>query len=272
MITEIKKIITNRKNLTNCFQYYDEILKWIENNQAHVHKVDNCVFLFLKLTNFYKFYYFIENYTDILFANDFLVFYSKKYKISMEFTTKSDKDLTIINNLVDQINFTYYSEFARLISGKNNLKKEKEKENKSFQLAENKDINNLLKTMNKEFDPIIDDIPSEEELISLINSKSIILKYHENKLIFIQIFEYKSGALYSRMTWILKKFRKPKYTIDIYSEIDSYLEYLNIENQDLRAYYWVDITNRNFLIGQKLGSKPDGLRCVTYLYNKQVNK
>ena len=25
-----------------------------------------------------------------------------------------------------------------------------------------------------------------------------------------------------------------------------------------------DITNRNFLIGQKLGSKPDGLRCITY--------
>ena len=78
-----------------------------------------------------------------------------------------------------------------------------------------------------------------------------------------QITSY--GRIYNK---VLKKFRKPKYTIDIYSEIDSYLESLNIGNKGIRAYYWVDITNRNFLIGQKLGSKPDGLRCITFLYNK----
>ena len=269
-IDEIKKIIINRKNLSNCFRYYNDILEWIEKDQAYVHKVNNCVFLFLKSNKFYKFYYFIEKYSDIKLANEFLIVYAEKHQISMEFTTKSDKDLVKVNSLADEINFTYYSEFARLISGENNLKKEKEKEKekKYFQLAENKDISNLLETMHEEFDSIIDNIPSEEELISLIKNKSIILKYYENKLIFIQIFEYKVGALYSRMTWILKKFRKPKYTIDMYSEIDSYLEYLDIRNQNIRAYYWVDITNRNFLIGQKLGSKPDGLRCITYLYNK----
>ena len=203
-----------------------------------------------------------------MLANDFLMTYSKNYSISMEITTKDTKNLEIINSFAKELNFDYYSEFARLISGQNNLKKDDKDNKDNFLLAEKKDIKNLLETMNKEFDPIIDDIPSEEELISLIDNKSIIIKYIEEELIFIQIFEYKFGSLYSRMTWIMKNFRKPKYTIDIYNEIDSYLDYLDINNKNIRAYYWVDVTNKNFLIGQKLGSKPDGLRCITFLYNK----
>lgn len=273
-INEIKRIIINRNKLTNCFQYYNEILSWIENDQAYFRKVNNCLFLLLRTNKFCKFYYFIEEYSNIILANDFLTTYAKNHPISMEFTTKDNKDLVDISTFADKLNFTYYSEFARLVSGENNLKKEKEKEKEKeyFLLAENKDINSLLETMHQEFDSIIDNIPSEEELIYLIEKKSIIIKYYENKLIFIQIFEYKLGSLYSRMTWILKKFRKPKYTIDMYSEIDSYLEYLKIENKNIRAYYWVDVTNKNFLIGQKLGSKPDGLRCITFLYNRLINK
>ncbi|MDN5064720.1 hypothetical protein [Aliarcobacter butzleri] len=268
-INEIKEIITNRKKLTNSFNYYNEVLNWIKNEEAYVVKINNCVFLLLKKNKFCKFYYFIDEYSNMMLANDFLMTYSKNYLISMEITTKDTKNLEIINSFAKELNFDYYSEFARLISGQNNLKdKDKDKDKDNFLLAEKKDIKNLLETMNKEFDPIIDDIPSEEELISLIDNKSIIIKYIEEELIFIQIFEYKFGSLYSRMTWIMKKFRKPKYTIDIYNEIDSYLDYLDINNKNIRAYYWVDVTNKNFLIGQKLGSKPDGLRCITFLYNK----
>lgn len=110
--------------------------------------------------------------------------------------------------------------------------KDKDKIKNDFLLAKEEDINILLETMYQEFDPIIDDIPSEKELMTLIKNKSIIIKYEQNKLIFIQIFEYKFSSLYSRMTYF-KKFRKPKYTIDIYSEIDSYLESLNIGNKGI---------------------------------------
>lgn len=267
---EIKSILSNRKNLTNSFNYYNEIINWIESNQAYFQIINNCLFLLLKKDKFCKFYYFIEKYSDVILANDFLLTHSKEHKISMEITTKEPKSLEIISSFAKELNFSYYSEFARLISGENNLKKDKDKDKikNDFLLAKEEDINILLETMYQEFDPIIDDIPSEKELMTLIKNKSIIIKYEQNKLIFIQIFEYKFSSLYSRMTWISKKFRKPKYTIDIYSEIDSYLESLNIGNKGIRAYYWVDITNRNFLIGQKLGSKPDGLRCITFLYNK----
>ena len=269
-MNEIKSILSNRKKLTNSFNYYNEIINWIETNQAYIKIINNCLFLLLKKDKFCKFYYFIENYSDMILANDFLLTYSKENKISMEITTKEPKLLETISSFAKELNFSYYSEFARLIYDENNLKKEKEKEKRKndFLLAKQEDINILLETMYREFDPIIDDIPSEQELISLINSKSIIIKYMQGKLIFIQIFEYKFSSLYSRMTWISKEFRKPKYTIDIYSEIDSYLEYLDIKNKNIRPYYWVDVTNKNFLIGQKLGSKTDGLRCVTFLYNK----
>ncbi|MFW0696962.1 hypothetical protein ACN09X_11335, partial [Aliarcobacter butzleri] len=82
----------------------------------------------------------------------------------------------------------------------------------------------------KEFDILKDDIPTEEELLKLISNKSIVIKTLDNQIVLIQIYEYLKGALYSRMTWIKKEYRKPKYTIDIHKSIDSYLQDLNIEN------------------------------------------
>ena len=54
--------------------------------------------------------------------------------------------------------------------------------------------------------------------------------------------------------------------------MDKYLEDLNITNPNIRSYYWVDITNKNYLIGKKLGAKEDGLSCTTFLFNNCLFK
>lgn len=42
---EIKSILSNRKNLTNSFNYYNEIINWIESNQVYFQIINNCLFL-----------------------------------------------------------------------------------------------------------------------------------------------------------------------------------------------------------------------------------
>ncbi len=265
---KIKSLVSNRKLITNCFAFCKDILKWKEESRAYFYEIEGNLFIFLKANGFYKFYYFVNAYVDISFAKSVLDKHFKEKNISLEFTTKHRKNLDVVSNALQNVGFVFYSEFARLVSGQSNISIEDEKI--SFQLAQEKDINALIETMHREFDPIIDDIPTKEELKLLIKSESIILRYKENKLIFIQIFQRKKGVLYSRMTWIEKKYRKPRYSVAIYNEIDAYLEYLNISNEShIRAYYWVDVSNKNFKIGQKLGSKPDGLTCTTFVYQNK---
>lgn len=51
----------------------------------------------------------------MILANDFLLTHSKEHKISMEITNKEPKSLEIISFFAKKLNFSYYSEFARLI-------------------------------------------------------------------------------------------------------------------------------------------------------------
>lgn len=267
----IKHIIFNRKHKTNCFIFPTEILKLKEKNILTIYLIKNNVFIFYKANGFYKFYYFVEEYRDIQLAKELLDTYSISNIISLEFTTKHNKNIDKISQAITLLDFNFYRKFVRLLSGTNNLKINTSVENEvQYELANLSDICNLVKIMHQEFDPIIDDIPTEKELEILINNKSVMIKRYENKIIMIQIFEYKTGYLYSRMTWIEKKFRKPRYTVEIYNGIDTYIKELNITSPEkIRAYYWLDEKSKNFLIGKKLGSIEDGLSCTSFIYKNR---
>lgn len=123
--------------------------------------------------------------------------------------------------------------------------------------------------MNKEFDKIKDNIPSEDELLELINKKAILIRKIEDEIIYIQIYEYSKSVLYSRMTWIKKEFRKPKYTVEFYNGEDAYVKQLNIPtNAKIRSYFWVDTSIKNYDITLKLGAILDGLTSNIFVYKK----
>ncbi len=122
--------------------------------------------------------------------------------------------------------------------------------------------------MHKEFDKIKDDIPTEDELLELIDKKSILIRKIENQIVYIQIYEYSYGILYSRMTWIKKEYRKPKYTIEFYNAHSAYIEQLNIQNKQIRCYFWVDTSIKNYKIALKLGATLDGLTSNIFVYKK----
>lgn len=269
-IEEIKKIISSRRNITNCFAFYNEILDWIENDKADIYLRNDCVFLFYKIHDFYKFYYYVSDFKEIVLSKDLLNEYRKKGTLSLEFTTKNEKNRNKVSYSILPIGFSFYKEYARVISGNSAFKKVegKDVEEVPYELASLNDKKELLEIMHKEFDIITDYLPSEAELTELINNKSIVIKQLDKQIIFIQIYEYNKGTLYSRMTWIDKKYRKPKYTIDFYRCLDTYLKDLNIQNwRKVRSYGWIDKGNKNYKINLKFGAQPDGVTCTIFLYN-----
>jgi hypothetical protein len=271
-INEIKNIISSRRKKTNCFSFYNEIISWIENSQADLYLIEDCVFIFYEANGFYKFYYYVDKFEKISLSKNLLNKYKSQNKVSLEFTTKNGKDIEELTNAITFIGFNFYAEIVRIIQGQNTFTVE-EKISKTqspmyYELATLDDKNELLGIMHREFDVLKDDIPTEEELIKLIYNKSIVVKHIDNKIILIQIYEYSKGALYSRMTWIEKSYRKPKYTVDLYKGLDEYLYDLNIESyKNLRSYGWIDKNNKNLKINLKFGAQLDGVTCTIFLYD-----
>lgn len=270
-IEEIKNIISSRKKKTNCFSFYNEVMEWIESNKADVYIIGDNLFLFLKTHGFYKFYYYVNSFDEISLCKHLLEEYKCKNSVSLEFTTKNGLYIDELTSIFTNIGFVFYKEYARVISGASAFesKKEEEKEIVNYELATLEDINELFEIMYKEFDVISDYLPTTEDIVNLINNKSIIIKKLDDKIVFIQIYEYSKGALYSRMTWVDKKYRKPKYTIDFYKSLNEYLKQLNIKNwEKLRSYGWIDKNNKNFKINLKFGAQLDGVTCTIFLYDE----
>lgn len=266
-IEEIKSIINSRIKKTNCFSFFNEICDWIEKNKADFYLVDNSIFVFFKANGFYKFYYWVENFEDIKLAKTLLDQYRNKSEISLEFTTKNNRFLEEIKEQISSISFEFYAEYIRLLSPKDNKLNEDHQEF-NFELATSIDKNELLTIMHQEFDKIKDDIPTEEELLEAIDKKYILIKKIENEIVYIQIYEYTYGVLYGKMRWIKKEFRKPKYTVDFFNSDASYINHLNIEHKNIRGYFWVDSSIKQYKLTLKLGAIPDGLTSNIFVYKK----
>lgn len=263
-IEKAKEIISSRKKKTNCFSFYNEILNWMEEDKVDIHLIDNNLFLFLKNQGFYKLYYYVDDFEQISLCKEILQEYQLKENISLEFTTKNDINKEEITRIAEKTGFEFYKEYARVISAPASFKSTT---TKTAFLASLEDKQELLDIMYREFDVITDYLPSEKELIDLIEKKSIIIQKIDNEIVFIQIYEYQKGTLYSRMTWIAKKYRKPKFTIDFYEDMNAYLEQLNIEDwSKIRSFGWIDKANKNFKINLKFGAKTDGTTCTIFLY------
>lgn len=263
-IEKAKEIISSRRKKTNCFSFYNEILNWIEEDKVDIHLINNNLFLFLKNQGFYKLYYYVDDFNQISLCKDLLEKYQLKSDISLEFTTKNDINKEEVTKIVEETGFEFYKEYARVISAPATFKPTTAK---TDFLASIEDKEELLEIMYKEFDVITDYLPTEKELIDLIKKKSIIIQKINNQIVFIQIYEYQKGTLYSRMTWIAKEYRKPKFTIGFYEYMYVYLEQLKIEDwSKIRTFGWIDKANKNFKINLKFGAKTDGTTCTIFLY------
>lgn len=268
VIEKIKNIISSRTKKTNCFSFYNKICDWIEKDMAYFYLVDSCLFILYKANGFYKFYYYVDDFESIKLAKNLLDEYREESEISLEFTTKHNKFLQDIKEQIYSIGFEFYAEYVRLISSKENKLNQNEQSN--FELATSIDKKELLDIMHREFDKIKDDIPTDKELQELIDKESILIKKVENEIVYIQIYEYFNGVLYGKMRWIKKEFRKPKYTVEFFSGDASYIKKLNIKNKNIREYFWVDTSIKQYKLSLKLGAIPDGISSNIFVYKNKL--
>ena len=260
----IKEIVLSREKRTNSFKFYDEIFRWIDEGKADFYLTDGNVFVFYKADGFYKFYYYVDKLADIKLAKNLLDSYAKSGKISLEFTTKNNLFLDELGSAAQAVGFEFYAEYARVNSGINKLSTDDPIE--GYRAATHGDADELYHIMNREFDKLKDDIPDKDELASLIDSNSVLIKKVDGEIIYIQIFEYSINRLYSRMTWIDKKYRKPKYTIEYFNANNKFIKELGVRDENKRSYCWVDTSNKNFKIILKTDGKLDGLTNNIFIY------
>lgn len=267
----IEDILKSRKKQTNCFNFYTEVLEWVKNKEATLYIINDNLYVFYKTNGNYKFYYYVDTLADIKDALVLLNKYKIKSNVSLSFTTKNEKGIKNFKEITELLGFEFYKEYARVISGPSAYKSKENKEYYTLATQDNK--KELLEIIYKEFDVITDYLPSEKELLELIENKSILINKIDEKIIFIQIYEYKKGTLYSRMTWVDKKYRKPKYTIDLYAGLDAYIKDLNIKSsKNLRSYGWIDKANKNYKINIKFGAQPDGITSSIFLFKGKKNE
>lgn len=261
----IKDIVSSRTKRTNSFKFYDEICRWIDEEKADFYLIEGNVFAFYKADGFYKFYYYVDKFSDIKLAKNLLDSYAKSGQISLEFTTKNNLFLDEAQSAAQASGFEFYAEYVRINSGINKLSTDDPIE-EEYCLAIHSDADELCRIMNREFDKLKDDIPSKDELASLIDNNSVLIKKVGGEIIYIQIYEYSINRLYSRMTWIDKRYRKPKYTVEYFNANEKFIKGLGVRQKNIRAYFWVDTSNKNFKIMLKTGAKPDGLTNNIFIY------
>lgn len=269
-LDEVKSIITNRRKKTNCFSVFRSVLDWVSCGDAEAYVVDNNLFLFHRHEGFYKFYYYVDDFIDIKKSKNILDEFGESSVISLGFATKDGSGLSDLTHSLLPLGFSFYKEYARIITGPSAYESKPEKKGARgyYELASSSDLDEILTILYSHFDIITDELPTRQDLSDLIDDGSVIVRQIEGRIVFIQIYEYSKGVLYSRTTWIEKKFRKPKYVIDFYRGLDEYLSHLDIgENKNLRSYGWVDTANRNFKVNLQSGAVTDGLRCTYFLYS-----
>jgi hypothetical protein len=269
-LESIKKILSSRPPKTNCFLFFNEICVLMDTHKADFYlKDENSVFMFLNTNGFFKFYYFVNNFKDIALAKPLLDEYYKKSDVSLEFITKNDRFLEELKEAIYPIGFKFYAEFARFSDSKTcNIVDRNNTYLEFFQIATPSDADEILTIMYREFDKIKDDIMTKDELLNLIKDQTVLIRKSHDKIIFINIYQLMQNALYSRMSWIDKNFRKPDFAVEIYSAADMFVKIIT-KNETIRHYYWINKMGKAFKIAQVRDIKPDGLTNNIFIYKSK---
>lgn len=122
------------------------------------------------------------------------------------------------------------------------------------------------------FDKLKDNIVDVTELKQLVDKGGVFIKKVDGKIIFIQIYEFSKNTVYSRMTWVDKMFRKPKYYVDLSYVIYRFLKDRFTDLDCLREYFWINKAIKNYKIALKRGVELDGLSDYIFVYDSTLSK
>ena len=269
-LENIKKILSSRPPKTNCFLFFNEICELMDTHKADFYlKDENSVFMFLNTNGYFKFYYFVNNFKDIALAKPLLDEYHKINDVSLDFITKNDRFLEELKEAIYPIGFKFYAEFARFSDTKSSILVDNNIDYfKLLKFAEPSDAEEILEIMHSEFDKLKDDMTTRDELLKLIENGTVLIKKELGKIIYINIYQLTQNALYSRLAWIDKNFRKPKFAVEIYSAADAFIQNI-IKDKHIRYYYWMNKESKVYKMSKLQNVPTDGLTNNIFIYKSK---
>ena len=243
------KIFVNRPKYTNLFVNYADFNLMLDHCDFFTR--NNSIFIIKKDTNFYRFYYFINEYKDLNNLDDFFGLYKKP--IVLEIVTKNNIDI----HLYKEIGFLSYKIYSRYV------KKEIHKDFDTILLACINDIEYIKEIIDKIFDPLSDYIPTISELINFIQKGEVYITKDNDKLSGVAIYQKSEYSYYLRLFCVHPDYRR--------KSIGSMLtEGLPKDNE--RCIAWIDNENEiSIKINKKIGYKKDSLKNHIFVYsNKKI--
>lgn len=139
---------------------------------------------------------------------------------------------------------------------------------KLLKFAEPSDAEEILEIMYREFDKLKDDMITRDELLKLIENGTVLIKKELGKIIYINIYQLTQNALYSRLAWIDKNFRKPKFAVEIYSAADAFIQNI-IKDKHIRYYYWMNKESKVYKMSKLQNVPTDGLTNNIFIYKSK---
>ena len=242
------QIFIRRPKYTNLFVNYDDFNTILDNCNFFVR--NNNIFIIKKYTNFYKFYYLINNYKNLNNLNDFFGLYKKP--IVLEIISNSK----INDNLYSQIGFKHYKVYSRYRT---------DKKNKNFdmvKIAKLEHIEEILKLINETFHPLSDYIPNNDELKELILKEEVFIVTVDYKLAGVSIYEKKNKNYYFRLSCV-----HPNHRPGLIGYMLASTTPQNGENYST----WIDDNNLEAIkLNTFLGYKEDGTKNYIFVKNEEI--
>lgn len=235
--TDIKAIKTKSTEfITNFYPEFDKLNAWIKNGQFHKKVIGNTVFFFNEKTEFSHLFY-CSSSTDAL--NDSLSqlkFFIGKTLLVTDIIGK-ESDIQSIVQIFKENGFYLYTTLNRM--SRSTTMEEYKNYSPSLIKAEIKHTDAIFNLLNRHFDPLAEQLPSQDEINNWIKLNHVILFEDKGEILGFVIFDLIGVTSYLRYWFVHPQYRDRKIGSTLLQE------YFKSSAETKRQLFWVIQTNEN---------------------------
>lgn len=244
----------NKGFITNFFLSVSKQQLYINDKLLYTVKMDNTVFIFLKIHNYYKLFYFSSSYDDL--KNDLIQLKLPSTIIICEIIKKGSFDEE--NNILENNGFKKYSRLIHFTKKMKNTALSASMPS-CLDYACIDDFNEIKSIMEQSFNKYIDINMTDSEIKQYINDKNVLLLKDSNVIAGFVIFDIKNGRAHGIMGGVRPEYKNSylsiimhTYAFKLYDTAKFFSGFVREDNTYLLDYY------------RKLHYIEDGLQTVIY--------
>ncbi|PAF48858.1 hypothetical protein BKH41_04310 [Helicobacter sp. 12S02232-10] len=180
-----------------------------------------------------------KNFTKLYFISSDLNDLEKELKnldsnqLCLEIIQRGDLDLELKDIL--KKHFTFHTRYEKLLINIKNLKSKIKRDFHTIQYAKNNDLDFIYTTLHTNFDERFDHLPSEQDLLNLIQNHQILIKKTGTEITAYCIYTLNGKT--SHFNYLLNLKAEPFTLIALMEEYYEQIKTKNIQY----VYLWVDV-------------------------------